>query len=82
MPSKLRRVVPLSFEFVHLRNFTEHWNAIGSVIPFRRVSLPKCIYAVHEDIITILNAQDVDDVCRVYLRRVFWIHCVLIVFSQ
>lgn len=63
MQSKLDRVVPLSFEFMHLRNFTEYWNAIASDIPFRRVSLQRCIHAIHKDTIAIWDAQDLDDVC-------------------
>lgn len=55
--------MPLSFEFMHLRNLTEYWNAIASDIPFRRVSLQRCIHAIHKDTIAIWDAQDLDDVC-------------------
>ena len=49
----------------------EYWRAIASGLHFLGLSLRKCLFAMHKDIVTVWNIPNMDEVHRAYLEHIF-----------
>ena len=50
---------------------SEYWRAIASGLHFLGVSLRKCLFAMHKDIVTVWNIPNMDEVYTQCILNIF-----------
>ena len=68
---KGKRVSGLCSLSMFFNRNSEYWKAIASGIQFLGLSLRKCLFTMHKDIVTVWNIPYLDEVCTVYLEHIF-----------